>query len=98
MFDNYLQFWWGSNFKCYCICGRKWRKKCIKINKKNQDENRNAIQGNIGLINNGLNKQEKQLKKEIMDYTKHFKNAKSDKIKFDIIINYNKLIIEYLIF
>ena len=73
-------------------------KKCIKINKKNQDENRNAIQGNIGLINNGLNKQEKQLKKEIMDYTKHFKNAKSDKIKFDIIINYNKLIIEYLIF
>jgi hypothetical protein len=73
-------------------------KKCIKINKKNQDENRNAIQGNIGLINNGINKQEKQLKKEIMDYTKHFKNAKSDKIKFDIIINYNKLIIEYLIF
>ena len=73
-------------------------KKCIKINKKDQDENRNAIQGNIGLINNGLNKQEKQLKKEIMDYTKHFKNAKSDKIKFDIIINYNKLIIEYLIF
>lgn len=50
------------------------------------------------MINNGLNKQEKQLKKEIMDYTKHFKNAKSDKIKFDIIINYNKLIIEYLIF
>ena len=73
-------------------------KKCIKINKKNQDENRNAIQGNIGLINNGINKQEKQLKKEIMDYTKHFKKAKSDKIKFDIIINYNKLIIEYLIF
>ena len=73
-------------------------KKCIKINKKDQDENRNAIQGNIGLINNGLNKQEKQLKKEIMDYTKHFKKAKSDKIKFDIIINYNKLIIEYLIF
>ena len=73
-------------------------KKCIKINKKDQDENRNAIQGNIGLINNGINKQEKQLKKEIMDYTKHFKNAKSDKIKFDIIINYNKLIIEYLIF
>ena len=70
----------------------------IKIDKKNQNENRNSIQGNISSINNGLNKQEKKLKKEIMDYTKNFKNAKNNKIKYDIIINYNKLIIEYLVF
>lgn len=70
----------------------------IKIDKKNQNENRNSIQGNISSINNGLNKQEKKLKKEMMDYTKNFKNAKNNKIKYDIIINYNKLIIEYLVF
>ena len=70
----------------------------IKIDKKNQNENRNSIQGNLSSINNDLNKKEKKLKKEIMDYTKNFKNAKSNKIKFDIIINYNKLIIEYLVF
>ena len=77
------------------------QKNSIKIDKKNKNlnENKNEIQGNLSLNNNNiLNKQEKQLKKEIMDYTKNFKKAKNDKIKFDIIMNYNKLIIEYLNF
>jgi hypothetical protein len=77
------------------------QKESIKIDKKDQklNESQNIIQGNICLNNNNLkNKKEKQIKKDIMDYTKNFKKAKEDKVKFDIILNYNKLIIEYLTF
>jgi len=76
------------------------QKMCIKIDKKNQNltENKNSLQGNISSKNNELNKKEKHLKKDMMDYTKNFKKAKGNKIRFDIITNYNKLIIEYLNF
>lgn len=78
------------------------QEKSIKIDKKkdnlNENDNTKELLGNIIVDQNDLNKKEKKYKKEIMDYTKTFKLAKNDKVKYDIITNYNKSIIDYLNF
>ena len=47
---------------------------------------------------NKLNKEEKEIRKAIFEYSADFVNQKTDKDKYDLIKNYNKFIIKYLDF
>lgn len=71
-------------------------KKSIQI-KRNQ-RNETLILGKVSLYGNELSKEEKRLKFELFDYSKNFRNVKSQSDKLNLIKNYNKSVNDYLKF
>jgi L1 cell adhesion molecule like protein len=82
------------NVSAYVAEGNK--KNSIQIRRDNQ--NSTLVLGNISILGNGLNKEEKQLKAALFNYSKKFRETNNEKDKLDLIKNYNRTVNDYLAF
>ena len=72
------------------------RKRSITI--KRDQRNSTLVLGNISILGNDLNREEKKFKCELFDYSKKFRMTNNQNDKLFLIKNYNGVVNDYLIF